>query len=130
MRKLKIGLDIHGVIDREPQFFIAFAKLIRQFGGEVHIITGTPYSEAENLLLSYNNSIEWWDHFFSIDDYLFEKKTPFEIDKRGGRYYDEAQWNRAKGVYCAEKKIDLHIDDSEIYGEFFSTPYLCVKDKI
>lgn len=27
------------------------------------------------------------------------------------------------GKNCAANKIDLHIDDSEEYGKFFTTPY-------
>ncbi|MFC1671302.1 hypothetical protein ACFL20_12995 [Spirochaetota bacterium] len=128
--KIKIGLDIHGVINTNPNFFVSLAKLIRDEGGEVHIVTGTPFSEAEDELLSYNNGEKWWDYFFSIDDELFEKKVPHVIDKRGGRYYNDLEWNRAKGVYCSKNKIDIHIDDSERYKEFFTTPYLCVKDNI
>jgi hypothetical protein len=127
MMRIKIGLDLHGVIDRNPQFFIALARLIQQHGGEIHIITGTPFSEAERELLSYNSGVKWWDYFFSIDDYLFEKKIPHRIDERGGRIYEDNEWNRAKGIYCARRGIDLHIDDSEVYQEFFSTPYLSVK---
>ena len=128
MKNIKIGLDIHGVIDKNPEFFTAFAKLIKQFCGEIHIITGTPISEAENQLLSYNNGIKWWDHFFSIDDYLYKNKIYHGIDERGGRIYDEGEWDRAKAKYCSENNINLHIDDSGEYEKFFSTPYFCIKD--
>ena len=127
---IKIGLDIHGVINENPEFFVSFANLIRNNGGEIHIITGNPHSEAVSELLSYNNGDKWWDHFFSIDDYLLGKNIPYTIDKRGGRIYDDLEWNRAKGIYCAENKIDIHIDDSERYKDYFSTPYLCVKDNM
>ncbi len=130
MKKIRIGLDLHGVIDRNPQFFVGLARLIRQCGGEIHIITGSPFSEGEGELLSYNGGAKWWDYYFSVDDYLFEKNIPHEVDGRGGRIYSGDAWNRAKGMYCAERGIDLHIDDSEMYQEFFSTPYLCVKDII
>ena len=130
MKRIRIGLDLHGVIDRNPQFFVSLAGLIRQHGGEIHIITGSPFSEAENELLSYNGGARWWDYYFSIDDYLFQKNVPHFLDERGGRIYNADAWNRVKGMYCAERGIDLHIDDSEVYREFFSTPYLCVKDII
>ena len=130
MKNIKIGLDIHGVIDKNPEFFIAFAKLIKQFCGEIHIITGTPLSEAENQLLSYNNGIKWWDHFFSIDDYLYNNKKHHKKDDRGRRIFDSREWDSAKAKYCLENKINLHIDDSEKYEKFFSTPYFCVKDTL
>jgi len=33
-------------------------------------------------------------------------------------------WNATKGQYCFEQKIGLHVDDSEVYGHYFKTPYL------
>jgi len=123
---IKLGLDLHGVIDCNPDFFISLSELIEKFNGEVHIITGTPWGEAEKVLLSYNNGKKWWNYFFSIDDYLRNMNIPFEIDKKGGRDFDLDEWNKAKSIYCKEQGIDLHIDDSVDYGKPFITPYLCV----
>ena len=82
----------------------------------------------QKVLLSFNKGKKWWDHFFSIDDYLRKKNIPFNIDEKGGREFDLDEWNKAKGVYCQEQNIDLHIDDSVEYGKTFATPYLCVED--
>ena len=125
---IKLGLDLHGVIDCSPDFFVSLSELIRKFNGEVHIITGTPWGEAETILLSFNNGKKWWDNFFSIDDYLHKKNIPFSIDEKGGRNFDLDEWTQAKSIYCRDQAIDLHIDDSVDFGQFFTTPYFCVSD--
>ena len=41
----------------------------------------------------------------------------------GGFYIDDYLWNKAKGDYCRNENVGLHIDDSAIYGKYFTTPY-------
>ncbi len=36
-------------------------------------------------------------------------------------------WNRSKGKYCKQNKIDLHIDDSDVYCNHFESPYAIYK---
>jgi 8-oxo-dGTP diphosphatase len=36
---------------------------------------------------------------------------------------DNKVWNRAKAEYCKKNGIQLHIDDSDVYGKYFETPY-------
>lgn len=37
---------------------------------------------------------------------------------------ENAVWDRTKAEYCAREEIDLHIDDSDVYGQYFTTSYL------
>lgn len=43
----------------------------------------------------------------------------------GSFHMDDYLWNKAKADYCRRENITLHIDDSNIYGRYFSTPYCC-----
>jgi hypothetical protein len=120
----RLGLDWHGVISADPAFFTRISKEILAHGGEVHIITGKSWSE-ENVqqLLSYNGGDKWWTHYFSVDDYLLcEKALDFTFDKKGGRWFEDMAWNRAKADYCENHHINLHIDDCPDYLAYFSTP--------
>ena len=61
---MKIGLDIHGVCDTNPEFFKELTRLFFQAGHEIHILTGRRESdgalnEIKELGLDYT-------HFFSI----------------------------------------------------------------
>ena len=128
---LKLGLDIHGVIDHNPEYFIWMAlqmSVDREEGenDEIHIITGINGSEALYQQLCdlnpyWTGNVPWWTHFFSIDDHL-KANHDFVLDELGRRHYDLDTWNKAKSIYCRENGIDMHIDDSPEYLEHFTTP--------
>lgn len=119
---MKFGLDLHGIIDRYPEIFSVLSKALVQAGHEIHIITGpswTPELEAE--ILGYGIV---WTHHCSIIDYRASQGTPVSFDIEGRGWMDTEVWDRTKAEYCAEVGIDMHIDDSEVYGKYFTTPYL------
>lgn len=118
----KVGLDLHGVIDSMPEFFSFFTKAIIDAGGEVHIITGGTSEKDVKLLEDYRIR---WTHFFSISDYHREKGTPTQgtHPKYGFPQISDAEWDKTKGEYCAKHGIDLHIDDTLIYNDYFTTPF-------
>ena len=45
--KLKIGLDFHGVITDNPEYFKVFANEALRRGYEIHIISGGPKATIE-----------------------------------------------------------------------------------
>ncbi len=47
---LKIGLDIHGVIDTFPQKFKQLSQALAKDGAEIHIITGMKCTMASKVL--------------------------------------------------------------------------------
>jgi len=126
-RLMKIGLDIHGVCDANPEFFVKLSQLFVKQGHEVHILTGRRVSdgaleEIEELGLSYT-------HFFSISDYHQENGTKMWEDENGNPWLDGEEWDRTKGDYCKEHNIDFCIDDTERYGKYFETPFAFIKIK-
>lgn len=117
---IKIGIDLHDTADALPDFFIEFTKALVHFGNEVHIITGI----TEHKALTKINSLQLnFTHIFSITDYLTSKGHSVTYDKNKNPQYDPNVWDRAKSEYCKEKGIHLHIDDSDEYGKYFTTPY-------
>lgn len=118
---MKIALDIHGVCDANPEFFALISKLLVSDGHEVIIITGKMKShgaidELKKLGISYTK-------FFSIVDYQIDKGTEILYDKNGNPWIDDDIWNQTKAEICEKENIDLHIDDSSVYGQYFTTPY-------
>jgi hypothetical protein len=115
----KIGLDFHGVISAAPDKFSIFCSEIRKSGIKVYIISGGPKQDIAQYLAK--NNIEY-DEIWAIMDYYKELHLAQCYDDGSFQVPTEI-WNTAKAKYCAENNINFHIDDSPIYGLYFTTPY-------
>lgn len=122
MKKYKISLDIHGVIDSDPNFFSFLSKAIISAGGEVHVVTGGTIERAKEEVIKYDIS---YTHLFSIVEYHKSIGTPTRENhpKYGFPMISDAAWDRTKADYCELHNIDLHIDDTMAYNDMFSTPF-------
>lgn len=120
----KIGVDFHGVINCNPQFFKVFCAHAAEQGFEIHIISGGPRETIENFLAHYQikYNLIWciFDHFNEQDKVLFLPDGSFHVE-------DEL-WDSAKAEYCRQNNICVMIDDSLVYGKYFTTPY-CLYDE-
>jgi len=121
---MKIALDVHGVIDAAPEKFVTLATHLRSFSfdNEVHIITGESISQKLiNQLLSYNHGEQFWDYLVSIQDELVNSPNTevIRINEYGRPVFPDYDWNSFKGRYCKEHKIDLAVDDSPEYAEYY-----------
>lgn len=126
-KKLKIGIDIHGVIDKYP-FFKEMAKCMLAGGHEIHIITGTTFTKAKNDLRSIGMvSTINYTNIFSVTDKLIANNIPVKWKTPNDPIFPDDIWNKAKADYCTANNIDIHFDDSDIYGLYFTTPYTKVK---
>lgn len=129
----KLGLDIHGTMNEDVAFFKAMAEAMIKAGHEVHIISGPPVAkiakEMTDLGLSpkteVNGVIEGhYTHLASIMDILIAKGIPLTVEASTGRVFaDPYEWDKVKGDYCIKHGINLMIDDSDVYGYFFKTPF-------
>ena len=117
---MKIGIDLHGMINYQPKFFSDFAKAILAAGGEIHVMTGSHITLALEKELK-NYGIEW-TRLFSIADY-YKDKPGIEMwyDKEGRPWVSEELWNQAKAIYAEEEELDLVMDDTSVYGDYFKT---------
>ena len=116
---MKIGIDFHGVIDVNPEFFSIITKLLVENKHEVHIITGL---RKEDFELNPASITIAYTHFYSITYGL--RNTSYMVDIHGRPRFDEYLWNTAKAIYCKDNKIDIMIDDTKEYAKYFSTPFL------
>ena len=116
---MKISFDYHGVIDQYPDVFRAIIKALRKDGHRVYIVTGTAGLEAEDLLEKLE--IEY-DQIFSITDELTGYTIPAYINKDKRLCFDDKEWDKAKGKFCFDELIDLHLDDTIRYTKYFKTP--------
>lgn len=117
---MRIGIDFHGVINKKPELFAALSQALVAAGHEIHIITGPRRDKVESHLKQFNIA---YTHFFSIVEFEESKGTEILWNSDGDPFMDMGIWNRAKAEYCKRQNIDLHIDDSAEYGEYFMTPF-------
>lgn len=123
---MKIAFDIHGVIDTAPEFFSLISKLLVENKNEVHILTGREEVGAIRELEKFGI---YYTHFFSISDHHKSIGTEMWEDEKGRPWLDDDLWNATKGEYCEKHKIDFCLDDTEVYGEFFKTPFALINIK-
>lgn len=121
----RFGLDFHGVIDRCPDMLSVWSKEMVSKGHEVHIVTGSRWTEELKEILkklNFERGVSF-THFFSITDYHVDKGTDVKFNKKGFPFMDEDLWNRTKGVMASLWGLDVMWDDSPTYGRYF--PFTC-----
>ena len=115
----KIGIDFHGVINTNPVFFKDLANAFLQQHISIHIISGGPSDYIGEYLRKYHIP---YTQIWCIYDY-YDNKGLITTRDDGSFYMDDELWNKAKADYCRQNAICLQIDDSSVYGTYFTTPY-------
>lgn len=113
---MKIGIDYHNVITANPEYWSKFTKDMKKLKHKIYIITGM--SLDSDLMQKLEEFDIQYDRLFSITDYHFANQTDMVFDV-GLPYMDDEKWDRTKADYCKKEKIDVHYDDSNIYGKYF-----------
>jgi hypothetical protein len=116
---IRLGLDLHGVIDATPKFFGRLSKQLLEQGHEVYIITGREdCSELRKELVACKMA---YNGILSITSYQKSLGTPVSyLDGRKSQPMMEPKiWNPTKAMLCATAGIDIMIDDSSLYEPFF-----------
>ena len=118
-RSLKIGLDYHGVINNSPQYFKIFCKVALNRGHRIYILTGGP---KHHIMRKLKDEKIGYTAIFAIIDY-YQSKQQITCPQYGHFYIKKRLWNTAKAAFCYQHQINIQIDDSDIYGKYFITPY-------
>jgi hypothetical protein len=115
--QIKIGIDLHGVIDTNPDFFKSMLTLFRTvFGAEIWIVSGPPIKEIEEELEELGiERHAHYDHIASIVDYL-SPSIKWQ-DEKGHWWTDEDTWWLSKSRICLKHSINVLIDDHKEYYE-------------
>jgi hypothetical protein len=129
MKKLKLGLDFHGVIDTFPEMIAEMSRMFVAAGHEVHVVTGLKRDAIVQKGLD-DFGIHY-THYFSIVEQL-EQDGVTIVWRNSLPYADKIYWDIAKRDYCQKNEIDLMIDDSPVYKDTFhdiDTVYLHLINK-
>ncbi len=115
---MKVGFDIHGVLDTFGPFQDLARKMIEDDSFDVYIISGLARAEADEQI----GHVIDLDRikYFSIADYL-ESRPDIDVKWINGLpWADETAWNNAKADFCRDEGIDILFDDSQVYAETFN----------
>lgn len=118
---MKVGFDLHGVLDYNAEFFKLFTETLRLEGHEVHIVSGARASDILKFCLKTKIR---YDSIYSITNDLLDKGCKFKTDKNGNPCFNKKLWDKAKAEYCLKNEIDIMIDDTLEYGKYFKTPFV------
>ena len=113
-KKIKIGIDIHGVADTIPEMF----RILNESDIEIHIITGGSITKKFKDYIT-NLGIRY-DYLFSITDSLIDNGENVRWEDSENPWFDALAWDSAKAKYCEEHNIDLMFDDTERYAKYFT----------
>lgn len=127
IKEIKLGLDIHGVLDANPEFFKPLCLALVAGGAEVHLVTGAMRNSelcVDLLKMGFLEGVHY-THFFSIADYHSELGTEMWFDKKGRPYINDEDWNVTKGHYAQKVALTEHWDDSQEYEASFKDNPQC-----
>ena len=134
-KKLRVGFDLHGVLEKYPDQFKPIIQQLRKEGIEIWIISGPPLMKIRGDLekLGYTPFSDYFDRFESVVDFLsHDPSINFWQDEKGNWWVDEPIWWATKGRICEANNIDILVDDSIRYHENFSctckTEFILIKD--
>ena len=116
---MKIGIDYHGVINENPEFFKKFTAAALKEKHDIVVLSGASVHDVEAYLKAHQ--ISFSAVYSLLDD--FKKRGLVEFYEDGSFFVNNEIWNRAKAKYCLENGVDVHIDDSMLYGAYFQTPF-------
>lgn len=121
---LKVGIDVHGVIDTFPESFSRMSYNLIQTGAEIHIITGQEWEKIEPKVKKYN--ISYTHHFSIVDYHLALKDVETWRDSKDTVWMAEETWDASKGGYAFREHIDIHFDDNFRYFKWMPEFTSCI----
>lgn len=122
---MKIGIDYHGVINSNPDFFQKFNASALKNKHDIIILSGSTVKDVEAYLNAHH--IAFSGVYSLLDDFKSRGLVQFYED--GSFFVNNEIWNKAKAKYCFDHHVDVHIDDSTVYGAYFQTPFCLYASK-
>lgn len=118
---LKIGVDLHGVIDANPELFKLISSSFLKMGHQIFIVSGPPIAHVEYELykLGIKEDIHYSD-LYTIVDFLRSIGTKMWQDTITWQWWaSDEDWWGAKSKIAKELKLDIMVDNTEKYGSYF-----------
>lgn len=117
---MRVGFDIHGVLDTYPDILIPMIDGMKNAGIEICIVSGPPREEIIEEL--HHLGLFWrveLKNVFSVVDFLKESGAEMWQDAKGDWWSSDEDWWSSKARICKENNIKVMIDDSIKYKPGF-----------
>lgn len=114
---MRIAIDLHGVIEKNPEYWKFFMRELMKTN-KVVIISGRPKDELKNEIdvLGLEKDVHYGS-IYSIVDHLRQRNI--EVSKNEYGYWaKDSDWWPTKAMICQERHVDLLIDDSIEYAMY------------
>jgi hypothetical protein len=117
---MKIGIDLHGVIDSDPDLFKSLFTLMSLQNREVYIVSGPPRADiiAELDKLGFEEKSHYTD-VYSVVDFLKESGVKMWQDKNRRWWCNDKDWCESKAKICDKLSLEYMLDDKEMYRKAF-----------
>jgi len=119
---MKIGVDLHGVIDSNPELFKRILSTLTLSGKVgVYIVSGPPKVDiiAELEELGFEEDLHYKE-VYSIVDFLKESGVVMWQNEKGRWWSNDEDWMASKARICDKLHLDAMIDDKEMYRNAFA----------
>jgi len=125
---MKIGIDFHGVITDDSDFWLERLKEWDSFGHDIHLMTGARWQTFIDECCTLGYKVPYTT-FFSISDFILKHyPDKVNIDNPDHPHIEDKKlWDRAKAEYARYHNLDLVIEDTESYIKYFTTPVMLYK---
>jgi len=122
-REIRIGVDLHGVIDDNVDLFkiISAMLLFGDIGNvKIYVISGPPKNEVLEELnkLRIYQGVHYTD-VYTIVDFLKEQDVKMWLDYKNTWWASDKDWWGAKAKISEQLDIDLMIDNTKNYKKYF-----------
>jgi hypothetical protein len=117
----RIGIDLHGVIDSDLEFFKDLLETVynRTFI-TIFIISGPPTDQIRTELDKFGlKEGRHYHHVASVVDFLKARQVHMWKDHKDTWWASDEDWWGAKAAICKKLNVDVMIDDKEGYKEYF-----------
>ena len=114
---MRIGIDLHGTLDKVPELFNLIINDYLEDGHEVYIISGSEKEKIKKELERFNINVT---DIYSCIDFLKQKNISYWYDKNKEFWCSENIWWESKANLCFENKINILIDDKREYQKYFT----------
>ena len=117
---MKIGIDLHGVIDSDPDLFKRLLTFMYLKDREVYIVSGPPKSEITTELegLGFEEVLHYKE-VYSIVDFLKESGVEMWQDENRRWWSNNKDWLESKAKICDKLSLEYMLDDKEMYRPAF-----------
>ena len=119
---MKIGFDLHCVLNINPKEFQSLLKELVQDHHEIIVVSGPQISEVIEELTNLGfHAGTHYHEVLSVVTYLKHEGIEMWQDEKGTWWANDDDWWQSKARICKQNNINVMVDDHHQYGRYFAS---------